>query len=414
MRRLTRNQMMRSNERQGLLVDAIHGTESIRTNNATWRFSQLWGEITHSIGRYNIQQKAISSFSNVTTGMFSSAAYVAAVVVGVHQIEAGAITMGAMIACSIVGGRVIGPISQSVQHLMQWQDVTQSLQMVNQVLVLETQRDSEQNLLLPDTVPQDFTLEKVTFSHPQSAVQQLNIQKLELHAGDRVLLLGPVGCGKSTLLKVLAGLYRPSEGRIRLGGADLWQMDPNSVNDLVGYLPQSVHLFKGTLHSNLALSGAVGDSQLLKISAELGIDKIAADSPLGINLEIGEGGDGLSGGQRQLVGLGRVFLAQPRIWLLDEPSASLDSNSDALLMEAIKNYVRPTDILVIATHRLALISSLANRVLVMREGEIIEDGKPQQVLPKLMNRSKPPAMQPANSDRTSTSDSLKQGEQNAV
>ena len=385
LRRMMKEQMIRSNERQGLLVDAIRGTESIRSSNATWRFSEYWKEITASITSYNIQQKAISSLATVSTSSLSTTAYICAVVVCVGQIAAGNLTMGGLIACSILGGRVIAPVAQSVQYLAQWQNVSQALRMVNQVLTLDTERRPEQNLLMPDEKPSSMVLEGVRFSYPDSPVLQLNVPELDLKAGNRVALLGPIGSGKSTLLKVLAGLYRPAEGRVRMGNADLWEVDPNVVADHVGYLPQSVHLFKGTLSSNLTLSGAVSDSHLLQISQELGIDRIAADNPLSMELVIAEGGEGLSGGQRQLVGLGRLLLANPAIWLLDEPTASLDGESEKQALQAIRNHVKPDDILLIATHRPALAAQLANRVIVMRGGKIVADGKTDSILPRIMS-----------------------------
>lgn len=387
LRRLMREQMIRSHERQGLLVDAIQGCESIRSNNATWHFSEQWQEVTTSISRYNIQQKAISNLATVTTGSLSTVAYVSAIVVGVGQIEAGHLTMGALIACSILGGRVIAPVAQSVQYLAQWQNVSEALHMVNQVLILKTERRPEQELLMPEKAPDKIELEGVRFCYPESPVQQLNIARLSFKGGDRVALVGPIGSGKSTLLKVLAGLYAPAEGRVRLGDADLWEMDPNLVAEHVGYLPQSVHLFKGTLRSNLTLSGAVSDSHLLQVVRELGIDRIAADNPRSMELPISEGGEGLSGGQRQLVGLGRVFLAQPKIWLLDEPTSSLDNESEKQIIEAIHSHVKPQDILLISTHRPALVAQMANRVVVMQRGEITADGPPEVVLPRLMGKT---------------------------
>lgn len=385
LRRLLKQQMMRSNERQGLLVDAIKGAESIRANNATWRFSAQWQEITQTISSYNIRQKAISNFATVSTGSLSTAAYISAIVVGVGQIEAGNLTMGALIACSILGGRVIAPVAQSVQYFSQWQNVAQALEMVNQVLLLNTERRVDQNLLLPDELPKKLSLDGIMFSYPESPIRQLNINKLTFTAGERVVLLGAIGSGKSTLLKVLAGLYKPAEGRIKLGQADLWEIEPNIVADQVSYLPQSVHLFKGTLRSNLALSGAVSDSHLLQVSEQLGIDKIAADDSLGMELAISEGGEGLSGGQRQLVGLGRTFLAQPKIWLLDEPTATLDNESEQKVLQALQDNVKTDDILIISTHRPALAAKIANRVIVMQHGEIINDGKPEDVLSKIMS-----------------------------
>lgn len=384
LKRLAREQMIRSNERQGLLVDVIRGCESIRATGASWRFAEQWREITDSASGYNIRQKYINNRTVNTVASLSTVAYVSAIVVGVGEIESGNLTMGAMIGCSILGGRVIAPVARGVQYLTQWQSVSQALTMVNAVLDLDSERDPEQTLLVPDQAPNEIKLTDIRFSYPESPVLQLKIPELSFKAGDRVLLVGPIGCGKSTLLKMLAGLYRPSEGSVRMGEADLWEIDPAVISEQVGYLPQNVHLFKGTLRSNLALSGAVSDSELLRICQEIGIDKIAENNPRSMDLPISEGGEGLSGGQKQIVGLGRVFLGQPKVWLLDEPSASLDFESDQKVLEAINLRVKPDDILLISTHRTALASKMANRVIAMNNGEVMDDGKPDVVLAKLM------------------------------
>lgn len=386
LRALLRQQMLRSNERQGLLVDSIRGAESIRANNAGWRFAQEWQSVTANIDGYSIQQRAISSFSSVSTSSLSMLAYVSAVVVGVWQIEAGLLTMGGLIACSILGGRVIAPIAQSVQYLAQWQNVKQALLMVHQVLSLERDRRPDQQLLLPDELPKELAVDRVRFAYPESPICQLDIEGLQFFSGERVLLVGPVGCGKSTLLKILAGLYRPSEGRVRLGDADLWEIDPQLVASQVGYLPQVVQLFKGSLRSNLALTGATSDSRLLQITRELGIDAIAAASPQGMDLSISEGGEGLSGGQRQLVALARVLINQPRVWLLDEPTAALDSESEQRVWAALQKAVRPEDILIVATHRPMAAVRLATRVIVMQQGQVTKDGVPDRVLAQMLAR----------------------------
>ncbi|RYY63448.1 MAG: ATP-binding cassette domain-containing protein, partial [Comamonadaceae bacterium] len=227
---------------------------------------------------------------------------------------------------------------------------------------------------------------------PESPVQQVDLERLTLRAGERVLLLGPVGCGKSTLLKLLAGLYRPAEGRVRLGDADLWETDPQVVASHVGYLPQAVHLFKGSLRSNLMLAGTATDSQLLRVVRDLGVDAIAAASPLGMDLAISEGGEGLSGGQRQLVALARVVMSAPRIWLLDEPTASLDGDSEARVWGVLKDALGPEDILVVATHRPMAAMQLATRAIVMQHGRITRDGRPDTVLPQMMARTAPGAV----------------------
>jgi ATP-binding cassette subfamily C protein LapB len=377
--KLARLEVQRGHERHGLLVDTIGGAETIQASGGGWRFADTWRGIAVTIAGYSLKSKLIAGTTTTTTGSLGTLAYVGALVVGVNCVEAGELTTGGMIACAILGGRVIQPVAQTVQLLVQWQHVRESLSMVNQLLELETDRRADQDLLLPENLPDRLDLEGVRFSYPNSPIMRLQLHNLKFSAGDRVVLLGPNGCGKSTLLKVAAGLFQPSEGQVRLGGADVWELDPQIVNERIGYLPQDVHLFKGSLKTNMALGGGISDAKLLEVSQLLGIDRVAADNPRSMDLEISEGGQGLSGGQRQLVALSRIFLARPRVWLLDEPSASLDLESENRILEAIQTWARPTDIVLIATHRPRL-TMLANRVIMMQRGQIVADGNPSDVL----------------------------------
>ena len=382
-RNITRQLMQHANERTGVLVDAIRGAESIRAANAMQRFSQQWKETAEQMAGKSRQQKANHTFTLTNTQAVSTLAYVAALVVGVTQIESGNLSMGALIACSILGGRVIGPVGQGVQLLSQWYSVSRSLEQVDEILNIEQERRQGQRLLVTDAAPEKIELDKVSFSYPGTPVKQLRIEQLTLQAGDRVLLLGPIGGGKSTLLKVLAGLYRPSEGRVRIGPMDLWEMDPEVVATMVSYLPQQVHLFKGTLRSNLATTGMRDDMRMAEVAKNLGIEAIADDSPQGMDSEVSEGGEGLSGGQRQLIGLARVAVAAPRVWLLDEPTAALDAHTEAQVWEQLGHFVGPQDILVVATHRPMAAMRMVNRVVVLQKGVVVKDGRPVEVTPQL-------------------------------
>lgn len=389
LRRLMREQIQRANERQGLLVDSIRGAEAIRASNAGTTFGDQWREVTGSINRYTLRQRAINSLTTVTTSSLSMSAYVSAVIVGVWQIEAGLLTMGGLIACSILGGRIIAPVAQSAQYLVQWQQVSQSLRLVHEVLKLPSERRAEQTLLTPTTEPKHISLEQVRFGYPGAQILQLSIDHLTLNSGDRALLLGPVGSGKSTLLKVLTGLYPPVEGRVRLGDADLWEIDPRLVARQIGYLPQQPQLFRGTLRSNLQLGNDCSDDELLALCRDLGINAIVDNNPQGLDLPISEGGDGLSGGQRQLVALARLILARPRVWLLDEPGAGLDRETEERAWQCIQNALNDDDILVVSTHRPMMAASIANRAMTIASGTIQRDGKPEAVLPMLMAKRPP-------------------------
>lgn len=389
LRLLARLEIQRGHERHGLLVDTLQGAETIQSSGSAWRFADTWRGITASMAGYSLKSKLITSLTTTTAATLGTIGYVAAIVVGVMQIEAGQLTTGGLIACTILGGKILGPLAQSVGILVQWQHVREAIEMVNRLLTLETSRPADKNLLVPDSLPDRLELDGIRFSYPATPVIRLQLGALQFEAGDRVVLMGPNGCGKSTLLKVAAGLYRAGEGRVRLGGADIWELDPQVLAERVGYLPQDVHLFKGTLKSNIALAGGVGDARLLDVVELLGIDRLAADNPRSMELEISEGGQGLSGGQRQLTALARIFMGQPRVWLLDEPTAALDMESEERVFKALQSRIRPTDIVLIATHRPRLLA-LANRLIVMRRGQVVADGAPNDVIKAMQAASTTP------------------------
>jgi ATP-binding cassette subfamily C protein LapB len=164
-----------------------------------------------------------------------------------------------------------------------------------------------------------------------------------------------------------------------MGGVDVSLLDPELVRGRIAYLPQEVQLFRGTLRENLDLDGTVGDDLLVKVVQELGLDGLVRDHPRGLDREIAEGGSGLSGGQRQLAGIARVMLRQPTVWLLDEPTSSLDPSFEARALAALGKALGPRDTLVIATHRPAAIN-FAKRIIVMQNGRLVHDGEREAVL----------------------------------
>jgi ATP-binding cassette subfamily C protein LapB len=218
------------------------------------------------------------------------------------------------------------------------------------------------------------------------------VPKLGIAAGERIAIVGPVGSGKSTLIKVLSGLYRPQSGRVFLGGVDMALLAPEFVREHVGYLPQDVRLFQGTLRENLTIGlPSPSDEQVLQAARLTGLDQAIAAHPKGLALEISEGGRGLSGGQRQLVGLTRLLIAQPSVVLLDEPTASMDSDLERFVMGRLVSNLRQDAVLVIVTHKMALLQHVG-RVLVVDRGRLVIDGPRDAVLSRLATPApKPPS-----------------------
>jgi ATP-binding cassette subfamily C protein LapB len=279
----------------------------------------------------------------------------------------------------MLGSRVIGPIGNGVALITQAQQAAQSLRAVNAVLELPAERDPHIELLAPAGLSHDLALEDARFFYADVPVPQLDVPALRIGEGERVVVLGPPGSGKSTLLRLFSGLYRPSAGRVLLGGVDVALLDVELVRGRVGLLPQEVQLFRGTLRENLDMEGTAADEVLVEVVRQLGLDLLVRDHPRGLDRDISEGGSGLSGGQRQLAGIARLMLRRPRVWLLDEPTGALDAAFESRVMAVLNRALGPQDTLVIATHRPAAIP-FAQRIIVMQRGRIVRDGERDGVL----------------------------------
>ena len=379
LRSLSRQQLQAGYRRNGLLVESIQGAETIKAFGAGWRFSQRWREATAEIARMSLESRAAIMGAVTVTSTLASIAYVSVIVMGVYQIEAGQLTLGGLIASAILGGRVVGPIANGVNLIAQAQQAAQSLRAADAVLDLPPEREPGIELLAPAALGHALVLEEARFFYSNVPVPQIDVPALQIAEGERVVLIGPPGSGKSTLLRLLSGLYRPAAGRVQFGGVDVALLDPEFLRGLVGFLPQEVQLFRGTLRDNLDIGGTAADDALVAVVQELGLDALVRDHPRGLDREIAEGGSGLSGGQRQLAGIARVMLRRPRVWLLDEPTAGLDPAFESRALAALARAFGPRDTVVIATHRPGVIS-FAKRVLILQRGRIARDGEREAVL----------------------------------
>ena len=215
----------------------------------------------------------------------------------------------------------------------------------------------------------------------------IEVSNLEVRPGDRIAVLGSVGSGKSTLLKLLAGLYRPTSGRAFLDGLDMQLIAVEFLREKIGYLPQEVRLFNGTLRENLVLGLPVlSDTQILATCAKTGLDKVIRSHPQGLDILISEGGRGLSGGQRQLVGLTRMLLAKPSIIVLDEPTASMDGQLEAQVMDYLFEKIDENSVAIMATHKSAALKHV-NRIIVVEAGKIALDGPRDKIIEELNRRA---------------------------
>ena len=376
---ISRRQLERGYRRNGLLVESIEGAETLRACGAAWRFAARWRDATIDIASMGLRTRSAMVGAATAAQVLSSAAYVGVVVFGVYLIEGGSLTVGGLIACSMLGSRIIGPIASAVSLITQAQQAAQSLSAVDGVLALPAEQPAGAEPLSPAGLGHDLVLEGARFFYDRVPLPQVDVPILRIAEGERVVLIGPPGSGKSTLLRLLSGLYRCSEGRVLLGGVDLSLLGPEFVRARIGFLPQDVKLFRGSLRDNLDLEACAPDDALIAAVRELGLDTLVRDHPQGLDRPIAEGGSGLSGGQRQLAGIARLLLRRPKLWLLDEPTGALDRGFESCALGAVARALGPRDTLVIATHKPAAIA-LATRIVVMQHGRIVRDGGRESLL----------------------------------
>lgn len=395
--RMTKKNVDESNLKNGLLIESIDGIETVKALGAERTFRKRWHALTVSMAENDLAMKSQSTLSTNLTQVIQQLSYIGIVAVGVFSISGGSLTMGGLIACTIVSGRALGPFAQIGSLMVQWQHSKAALQGLDAILASpkDGQVAGGGQSINPDFCNNEVRFEGVQFAYePQHPA--IEVSGLAFNPGDRVAVIGPIGSGKSTLLKLMAGLYRPVQGRVFLDGVDVSHLSPDFLRKHVHYLPQDSRLFNGTLRENLilGLEEDPGDELILSAARETGLDRAIASHPRGFNLMISEGGAGLSGGQRQLVTLTRLLMSRRNLMLLDEPTSSIDGPMEEQCTQALMKALDPNGVLVMVTHKNSLVR-FANRIIVMDRGKIVTDGPRDAVLANLRQRPGAQAAQPA-------------------
>jgi len=380
-----------SNHKNGLLIEAIDGVESLKAAGAEWKVQAQWNGLTRLLADKELDLRLINTFATQLTQSVHQLTYIAVIAAGAFAVINGDLTMGGLIACSIISGRALQPIAQLPSVLAQWQASEVSLQALDYIMALPDDREKGSQLILPESCQGNLSLKAASFNYDDDQVV-LEIPQLQINQAERVAIVGAVGCGKSTLLKILAGLYWPTQGRCFLDNIEMTQIAPEFVRENIGYLPQDIRLFKGTLRDNLSLGlPTPTDATILRAATACGLISAISKHPKGLDLPIQEGGRGLSGGQKQLVGLARMLIAKPRVLLLDEPTASMDNEIEAFVLKHLFEDLPKHTTVVMATHKAGVLRYV-DRIIVLGNNTILVDGPRDAVLAKLQSlQNQPPA-----------------------
>ncbi|MGN6447480.1 MAG: type I secretion system permease/ATPase [Brucella intermedia] len=387
----SRRHLRESSIRNGLLIEAMTGAETVKVLAAESRFQRLWEEYAVLLASNSTAMRAITNTLSYLASSVQQIAYVMLMVVGVYLIADGQLTSGGLLACSILSSRAISPLTQLAGIFGRWQQMQAALVGLEGIIKAPVDRPHGRKFVHRPRLQGEYSLEDAQFRYEKEGDPALRIASLSLASGSATALLGTNGSGKSTLLKVLAGLYDPAEGRLLLDGTDMRQVDPVDVRRQLAYLPQDVRLFYGSLRDNLLLGvGHRSDEELLQSLEFVGAEGLVRNHAQGLDRAIGEGGSGVSGGQRQSIGLARVWLRDPRIVLLDEPTAAMDHALELKVINNMKTWLNGRTF-VVATHRQPVLQ-LVDEAVIMNRGKIAASGPLDGVLAGLSsNRDKPGA-----------------------
>jgi len=367
-----------SGEKNGLLLEMLSAPEAVKAYNMQSRNQKKWEDATGEIAGWSIKTKllstAIGSFSNYVQQI----ATVASVVSGVYLIQAGHLTMGGLIAISMLLGRTIAPMRQVASLITRIHGAKASFESLNKIMQSAVEMDKSKTYVQKDNFEGSFEFKNVDFAYPEAEILSLHNINFQIKAGQKVGVLGRIGSGKSTIGKLMLRFYLPSKGSVYIDGKDINQINPYALRHHIGYVPQQVQLFFGTIKENIMMGASyIDDSRVQLVAKMAGVTDFTDRHPQGLDMPVGEMGQNLSGGQRQLVALARALLLFPKILIMDEPSSSMDQTTEKVLRERLKVIMKNRTV-IIATHRASLLE-LVDTLMVVEAGELVAFGSKEDV-----------------------------------
>jgi ATP-binding cassette, subfamily C, bacterial LapB len=379
---LTKESFQHAAEKQATLIESLSGIEAIKTTGAEGVVQHRWEQVVKLSARLGVKLRLVSNAAVNFTALTQQLASVLVVIFGVYKIAAGELTTGALIASTILTGRALAPMAQVASLMTRYFQSINALQSVDQVMQLPVERPSEVNHLHRPHLNGDIEFREVTFAYPETEVKSLNNISVKIRRGERVGLIGRIGSGKTTFAKMLLGLYQPTSGSILIDNTDILQLDPAELRANIGYVPQDIVLFYGSVKENICLGVPYQDDQQILTAAKLaGVDNFVSQHPQGYDLQVGERGQNLSGGQRQSIALARALINNPNMLVLDEPTNAMDDSTEAQLRQNLKQHVNDRTLLIV-THKGSMLK-LVDRLIVFENGKIVADGSKEAVLKAL-------------------------------
>lgn len=373
-----------SAQKHAILVESINGFEAIRGLSASGLFQRRMENCLGKAAQSEVSSRRYSSLATNLTSFITQMVSVAIVVFSVYRIQDGLMSMGALIGCTILSARAMGPIGQVAALLSRMQQSMVSLKSLDEIVNLPQERDPHRNYVSKAEFRPTIEFQNVSFSYTEDGQPAVTNASFVIEPGERVAILGRVGSGKSTLLRLILGFYQPTSGMILVNGTDIRQLDPAELRRRIGYIGQENILFFGSLKDNILMGAPWADeANIVDSAAVSGVERYASRHPMGFDMQIGERGERLSGGQRQAINIARAVISKPSILVMDEPTSAMDANAEREFILNMESYAKSGDrTLILSTHKPSMLK-LADRIIVMDQGRIAANGPKTEVMKQL-------------------------------
>lgn len=371
-----------ADEKHSQLVEALTSLENVKALGVEGRLQSKWEHVVGVLAKMNLKARLLTSIALNGAGFVQQMVTVLIVIVGVYAISEGDMTVGALVAATILAGRTMAPLSSAAALYTRFEQSRTALRSLNEVMRLDVETpEGKQFVYLPE-MKGDYLLKNVSFTYPDAPLKSLQNINLSLKDGEKIAIVGRAGSGKTTLLRMLMGLYQPTDGEITLCDVDMRQQDPATYRRRMAYVPQNTQLFKGSLRDNIMMADVNASLEKTRgVVEKSAVHHFVNKHPQGLDMPISEGGSNLSGGQRQTVALARAFLKDSKLLFMDEPTSHLDASTEAEVIRSIAEESKDKT-LVLITHKLNLLS-LVDRVIVMDDGKVVADGPKDVIVSKL-------------------------------
>ncbi len=368
--------------KSSILIEALQNIETLKTLGASGQVQWAWEEATGEIAQKSLKSRLISTSISTVTGFLTQLTTVLLVIVGVYLIGEHELTMGGLIAVIIIAGRTVAPMGQAAALIANYSDAKSAYDVLEGIISQPSERPHGKKFITRPELKGEIEFKEVSFAYDESDHSALKKLSFTIKPCEKIAIIGRIGSGKSTIAKLLLHLYEPVEGSILLDGIDIKQIDPADLRKNIAYVSQDIMLFKGSAKDNIAYrSMRASDEQMIRASVISGADEFIRKHPKGYEMPIGERGMGLSGGQRQSIGIARALLFEAPIIVMDEPTNAMDQLSENRLIANLKTYLEDKTAILITQKNTIL--PLVDRIIVMNEGTIYLDGPRDQVIAKL-------------------------------